>query len=104
MRQRQPINGIVLDGREVYVEKISAAVGYEFSGRLTASQRWEDEFEAIIWLLSKALCDAAGTHFLDSDQGRAMLREIDFGEYNTLVREVCQFNGYHTRLADDKKN
>lgn len=104
-RARTLIEAVAIDGRAVYIEQISAAVGCEFAARLSAAQGWHGEFEAIRWLLSKAITDADGQHFLDSDEGRQRLEEIDYQTYNTLVSEVCRINGYAARpTGEDKKN
>ena len=96
------------DGSALFLRNLTAAVGIAVGKAFQAAGHTdpdgpepspEKQEEAYALLLSKTVCDEAGALTLDSDEGRAQLRLLDFAtvqELGLAAQDWC--------LSSAKKN
>lgn len=86
----------------VRIGKLNAVDGIEFSKRFSAvpeDASFEAMADAYSFLLSKTIVDEHGAKTLDSDEGRALLLQLDRATFVALGEAATSWN-----LADAKKN
>jgi hypothetical protein len=108
-RNAANVTSMELDGEKVYLRKLSAGDGMAVGKAFQAAGHTDPNgpepsteafAEAYAILLSKTLCDAAGNLTLDSDDGRAALRQLDFQAAQALSQKAQEWSG----LGESKKN
>jgi len=107
-RHAKVIKVTLADGSEWTIRKLGAALSLELSNKFKAAGHTdpngqeasqEQMLEAYSELLSKAICDESGTLSLDSDEGRAELKNLDFGTITELTTKVQE-----SSVSTAKKN
>lgn len=97
------------DGSAWNLRKLSATVGIAVSNAFTAAGHvdpdgpepsQEQVLDAHALLLSKSLCDEAGALLLDSDEGRAELKNLDYPTIQELAKEAQEWS----TPSNSKKN
>lgn len=111
LRSRLPkVTTITLeDGSAWHIRKLSAAMGQSISNAFKAAGHIDpngpepsagEMLDAYSLLLSKAVCDEAGTLLLDNDEGRAELKNLDMPTIQELAKHVQEWS----LPSDAKKN
>jgi hypothetical protein len=100
LKQRLAANVTVVDGWRLC--KLNAVDGMAYS-KLFADTPDDAPFEqvavAYAFLISKCTVDESGQKHLDSDEGRALLRQLDRETFCKLGKAALDWN-----LGDAKKN
>lgn len=86
----------------VRIKKLNAVDGMAYSKHFAAvpsDAPPEETVTAYAFLLSKCVVDENGVATLDTDEGRAALRELDFATFSKLGEAAIEWN-----LGNSKKN
>lgn len=92
---------VLSDGSEWHIRKLSAALSIAISAAFKAAGHTDPDgpeasqeqmLDAYSLLLSKAICDEAGVLSLDSDEGRAELKNLDFGTIQELTLKAQEWS------------
>lgn len=89
------------DGSEWHIRKLSATVGIAVGNAFMAAGHTdpngpapsqEQMLDAHSLLLSKAVCSEAGDLLLDSDEGRAALKDLDYPTIQELSSKAQEWS------------